>query len=371
MRKWLIATLILLVSLLLFTVASADWMAEARGMLDMINDFRTGDSAWYWNKNNKDWTTETGLGKLSYDLELEAVAKVRAQELASNFSHTRPDGSKWSTAYPAGNYGKGENIAYGYTSAAEAFEAWREDDEDYAGQGHRRNMLRRDFTRVGMAAVEINGVVYWVQEFASGSVKQPMDGTWVQEGGVYYYIRDDGSKATGWLQDGNDWYYMNSQGAMQTGWVKDHGKWYFMSSSGAMQTGWQESGGEWYYFGTDGVMQTGWQQIGKKWYLFDKSGAMQTGWQQDGGKWYYFASSGAMQTGWKELGGNWYYFKKSGEMATGTVKIDGNNEVFNASGVWEYTEISDYDTALGGPEALTVRRVLIVLKILMTLWQMI
>ena len=35
----------------------------------------------------------------------------------------------------------GENIAAAQTTAAEANLGWREDDEPYAGQGHRRNML--------------------------------------------------------------------------------------------------------------------------------------------------------------------------------------------------------------------------------------
>ena len=37
----------------------------------------------------------------------------------------------------------GENIAAGYESAAAVFDGWREENESYEGQGHRRNMLKQ------------------------------------------------------------------------------------------------------------------------------------------------------------------------------------------------------------------------------------
>jgi uncharacterized protein YkwD len=37
----------------------------------------------------------------------------------------------------------GENIAAGYESAAAVFDGWREENESYEGQGHRRNMLEQ------------------------------------------------------------------------------------------------------------------------------------------------------------------------------------------------------------------------------------
>ncbi len=366
--RWIPAMLVLVLAVLAVSAASAtDWTAEARSMLKLINDFRTGGNAWYWNSDNKTWTTETGLGTLQYDPELEEVAKVRAQELTVSLSHTRPNGQKWSTAYPAGNYYKGENIACGFFSAEDVFNAWMEEDCDYEGQGHRRNMLKRTFTRVGIAAVEANGTVYWVQEFASGAVKGTSEAGWVEKNGTYYYYKEDGTKATGWLQDGDDWYYLNKKGAMQTGWQTVDGTKYHFSKDGAMQTGWIQDGGRWYYLDNNGAMQTGWVKDGKDWYYLDKKGAMQTGWIQDGGKWYhlnrngiletgwiqdggdwfYTNSSGVMQTGWKEIKGDWYYFRSSGAMVTGTQVIDGNKEYFSANGVWQASEIQDYDTPLG------------------------
>ena len=368
-RKILIAVLLLMLCLLAVSSAAAeDWMAEARRMLTMINDFRTGGEGWYWNAGNTEKVLATGLSSLAYDLQLEEVAKVRAEELSVSFSHTRPDGSICTTAFPAGRYAKGENIACGYRTAEECFEAFQEENEYYEGQGHRRGMLNKTMTRVGLAAVEINGTVYWVQEFASGDVQSPLtSGGWIRENNAYYYEKEDGSRAVGWLQDGGSWYYMDASGVMQTGWVQDNGvwhyfdqngamktgwmatgnNWYYMGTDGAMRTGWQEISNKWYYFSSDGIMKTEWQEISKKWYYFGTDGVMQTGWQKIDNSWYYFRNNGAMVTDWQEIQGNWYYFKQSGEMVTGRVTIRGQAEIFDASGVWQYSEIEDYPTALG------------------------
>ena len=141
---------------------------EARSMLNYINDFRTGDEAYYVNSDNRTQTRVTGLQKLQYDYNLEATAMLRALELAVYFSHTRPNGQQWSSAH-TGTYTRGENICYGYGSAKSAFKAFREDDEDYAGQGHRRIMLEKKFTRAGFGCVKVGGTVYWAEEFGSGA----------------------------------------------------------------------------------------------------------------------------------------------------------------------------------------------------------
>ncbi len=358
--------------MLLFSAALAeDWQSEARNMLTLINSLRTGDNAWYWNRNNRTKTVETNLVGLGYDYQLEEVAKLRAAELARSFSHTRPDGSKWSTAFPAGNYYKGENIACGFESAADAFGGFLEENEDYAGQGHRRNMLNRHYTRIGLAAVEVDGTVYWVQEFASGNVVNQASGNgaagWMLEDGKYYYRNTDGSPASGWLQDGDAWYYLDTDGMMQTGWIQVNGLWYYLNKDGAMQTGWMKDGTAWYHMDQNGVMQTGWIKENGRWYNLDQNGAMQTGWIRDGhkwyfankkgemqigwvqadGKWYHFGRTGAMDTGWVKEQDKWYYCRETGEMVTGRYSVDNQTEVFNEYGVWQYSEINDYDTPLG------------------------
>ena len=144
---------------------------EARTMLDMINTLRTGEEdSWYYNSDgSKNELNE--LNKLEYDYELEKIAMQRAAEIAFSYSHTRPNGKKCFTAYNDAGYtysAAGENIAAGYTTAEAVFTAWEETDEDYAGQGHRRNMLNSNFKAVGIGHVYANGYHYWVQVF-SGS----------------------------------------------------------------------------------------------------------------------------------------------------------------------------------------------------------
>ena len=69
-----------------------------------------GAASSIWEADDTTKTYVTGLSALTYDYDLEAVAMLRATEISTRFSHTRPDGSKWSTAFPSGNYYKGENI---------------------------------------------------------------------------------------------------------------------------------------------------------------------------------------------------------------------------------------------------------------------
>ena len=144
---------------------------DARDMLTMINDFRASDDAWYWNQDNSAKTDVSGkLQDFIYDYNLEQVAMQRAAEIVVAFSHTRPDGSSWFTAFDefvGTYYSASENIAIGYASAQDAFEGWREDNEDYSGQGHRRNMLSQDMTSIGIAHVVYGGVNFWVQEFGT------------------------------------------------------------------------------------------------------------------------------------------------------------------------------------------------------------
>lgn len=143
---------------------------EARTILDMINEARTNsEHAWYWNKDDTTKTFCTDLKELEYDYDLERVAMKRAAEIALSYDHERPIGGyAWDT------YGQeniryshaGENIAAAQTTASQVNFCWREDNEPYGGQEHRRNMLSSKFNCVGIGHVYYNGVHYWVEEFA-------------------------------------------------------------------------------------------------------------------------------------------------------------------------------------------------------------
>ena len=97
-----------------------------------------------------------GLAPLSVNADLSTAAAVRAEEIVRRFSHTRPDGSSWSTVSSAAF---GENIAKGHSSVDRVMAAW------LTSQGHRKNILRESFGSIGVSALRVNGIMYWVQLF--------------------------------------------------------------------------------------------------------------------------------------------------------------------------------------------------------------
>ena len=180
-KRWFRAVYAMLVAALVFVLCMTPAMAaaeqysitgrfyqtESRATLASINNLRQGSGAWYWNEDNATKTVQTDLGALTYDYNLEQIAMQRAAEIAVFYAHERPDGSAFYTAEFNGTKSCAENIAIstGKMSAEEAFELWREENEPYKGQGHRRNMLDKSLTCVGVAHFEYRGVHTFVQEF--------------------------------------------------------------------------------------------------------------------------------------------------------------------------------------------------------------
>ena len=102
-------------------------------------------------------TNRVGLKR---NAALEKIAKIRAKEIVRKFSHTRPNG-KSGLSMIRGNVYKGENIAMGYRSCREVSNAW------YRSPGHRKNMIKKQYRKVGIAGFKYNGVIYWVEVFSS------------------------------------------------------------------------------------------------------------------------------------------------------------------------------------------------------------
>ena len=160
---------------------------EARTILNMINEFRTSDDAWYWNDDNETITKYESLNELKYDYRLEEIAMQRAVEIAIKFSHTRPNGKDTWSAYTENGVNLitavtcGENIASGHMTAGEVHNDWREDFADYEHQGHRRNLLSSKYKTVGIGHAYYNGTHFWVEEFAGSEIdteyKAPFDGS--------------------------------------------------------------------------------------------------------------------------------------------------------------------------------------------------
>ena len=127
---------------------------EVRACFNLVNQFRTGNEAFYWNEDNTTKTNLVGkLGRLTLDEDLCKAAQIRANEIVKKFDHVRPNGKRCETVLDDCSIsyrGWGENIAAGNRTGSATFIQWKEDDENYSGQGHRRNMLG-DFTKIGIA----------------------------------------------------------------------------------------------------------------------------------------------------------------------------------------------------------------------------
>ena len=127
---------------------------EVRACFNLVNQFRTGSEAWYWNRDNTTKTNLVGkLGTLTLDEDLCKAAQIRANEIVTCWGHTRPNGTSCETVLTELSIpwrSTGENIAAGNSSGSQTFNQWKEDDENHDGQGHRRNMLG-DFTKIGIA----------------------------------------------------------------------------------------------------------------------------------------------------------------------------------------------------------------------------
>lgn len=118
---------------LIFSYPEHQWDEQFRQeVLELVNSYRA----------------ENGLPELEMgDDALTAAAQLRAQEIAQQPSHTRPDGRVCFTALEecgATDEAVGENAAWGCASPQEVVEAWI-DSED-----HRANILAPDATKMSI-----------------------------------------------------------------------------------------------------------------------------------------------------------------------------------------------------------------------------
>ena len=126
---------------------SEEQAANAGQVLDIVNRNRSS----------------AGLHLLKLDADLCAAAQIRANEIVSSFSHTRPDGRKFSTVLTDNGIrftAAGENIAWGQTSPEQVMNAWMNSD------GHRANIMNVTYTKLGVGHVTVAGRQYWVQLFS-------------------------------------------------------------------------------------------------------------------------------------------------------------------------------------------------------------
>lgn len=108
--------------------------------------------------------SKAGLGELTILDSLVAPANKRAQEIKESFSHTRPNGTQWSTVldeYSVKVQSAGENIAYGYNTPEKVMDAWMN------SAGHKANILGANYGHIGIGVYEVNGTVYCTQLFSN------------------------------------------------------------------------------------------------------------------------------------------------------------------------------------------------------------
>ncbi|MDL2236161.1 CAP domain-containing protein, partial [Christensenellaceae bacterium OttesenSCG-928-L17] len=101
---------------------------------------------------------QAGRRELAVDNVLMEAAAIRVIEITQLFAHVRPNGLAPNSIDRSI---LGENIAMGNPlltaeSAAKGF---------MSSPGHKDNMLRAGFTKMGAACYKVGGVYYWVQLF--------------------------------------------------------------------------------------------------------------------------------------------------------------------------------------------------------------
>lgn len=95
--------------------------------------------------------------------ELTKTAELRAEEIAISFSHTRPDNTKWYTAFEEYSlqYVKaGENLARGFKTPKAVVKAWMN------SKSHKANILNPEFINVEIGYyINDNGKLHISQLF--------------------------------------------------------------------------------------------------------------------------------------------------------------------------------------------------------------
>src|SRR5690625_1632981 len=103
---------------------------------------------------------EEGLQPVVYNYDIQAGADIRAGETGIEFSHTRPNGEGFSSAFENPNEAiRMENIAGGYSTVSAVFQGWKD------SEGHRANMLIPDLKSVVLglnSPDEADMSPYWV-----------------------------------------------------------------------------------------------------------------------------------------------------------------------------------------------------------------
>lgn len=105
-----------------------------------------------------------GLGKLTHVTIIDTPATLRAEEAAEHWAHTRPDGTNFNTVFAQcglkyAAYGENlfaVNVRY---DPEDVVQAWKDSPT------HDENLLRKNFTGIGVGVAKVNGEYYYCQLF--------------------------------------------------------------------------------------------------------------------------------------------------------------------------------------------------------------
>lgn len=151
-----------------YSATTSELLAEARTAKSkyssMIGQILSNTNTYRQEANAQAVNGITDRGNLTLDNDLCVAACVRAVEMAysKKYSHTRPNGSNcFSVVDEMGisYWMAGENIANGQTSANSVSRSWKN------SQGHYENMIKPDFSKIGIGVFKLDGGYYWVQLF--------------------------------------------------------------------------------------------------------------------------------------------------------------------------------------------------------------
>lgn len=111
---------------------------------------------------------KNGLAALAWGTTCEGAANMRAREIMTSYSHTRPDGSSWSTTCPIPQTGgkSGENLNAGNAAVSPrtVVASWMNSPD------HRKNILDPDFKYLAVGFVfdqNSQHKTYWSQYFST------------------------------------------------------------------------------------------------------------------------------------------------------------------------------------------------------------
>ena len=148
----------------------------------------------------------------------------------------------------------------------------------------------------------LNNAYNWRREPAADGT-----GEWCTAFSSRFFLRYDGTPATGWTEVDGRWYWFNQGGVMQRGWLETQEGRYFLQDDGARAAGWLEVEGLQCYFGQDGKQHFGWLEWEDRQFYLGEDGGRVQGWVEIQGQRCHFGEDGALQLMLQGRGDTGYY----------------------------------------------------------------